>query len=403
MNSVNYRIKLDTICSGYDRKTCWVHARSGAIPGENPIIVVLMQKVLLSKDDVFYALNEMRSDNMGQTWQGPTPHEKSLGRRKVDNEIEICPCDFNPKWHEKSGKLLGTGHLAIYRNNDHVTQRKRQSCYSIYDPENRRWTPFETLEMPGQDTIFFDSGAGCVQRYDLPDGDIFLPIYFRGIEASEKAGNDLYAAVPYSVTVLRCSFDGRKLKYIEHGNTLTIPDERGLTEPSITCYHGRYYLTIRNDTTGYVASGNDGLNYGRPKPWCFDDGSNLGNYNTQQHWVTHSDGLFLVYTRRGADNDNVFRHRAPLFIAQVYPERLCVIRNTEHILVPNRGARLGNFQITDVNENETWVIVAEWMQSIGEDPYDSRGCEKYGSNNSVFAVRLLWDKPNFSGLEKGRD
>jgi len=111
---------------------------------------------------------------------------------------------------------------------------------------------------------------------------------------------------------------------------------------------------------------------------------NLGNYNTQQHWVTHSDGLFLVYTRRGANNDHVFRHRAPLFIAQIDPERLCVIRETEKILVPEKGARFGNFGVTDVNEEQTWIVVTEWMQPIG--------CEKFGSNNNVFTAKIIWEK-----------
>jgi hypothetical protein len=31
-----------------------------------------------------------------------------------------------------------------------------------------------------------------------------------------------------------------------------------------------------------------------------DDGAELGSYNTQQHWLSHGDGLFLMYTRRGA-------------------------------------------------------------------------------------------------------
>jgi len=121
-------------------------------------------------------------------------------------------------------------------------------------------------------------------------------------------------------------------------------------------------------------------------PWNFDDGRDLGNYNTQQHWVTHSNGLFLVYTRRGANNDHVFRHRAPLFMAQVDPEKLCVIRETEQILVPERGARLGNFGVTDVSENETWVTVSEWMQP--------HGVEKYGSDGSVFIARIHWNSPN---------
>src|SRR5690606_1011569 len=117
------------------------------------------------------------------------------------------------------------------------------------------------------------------------------------------------------------------------------------------------FLTLRNDEKGYVAVSDDGLNYSTPKPWCWDDGSDLGNYNTQQHWVTHPQALYLVYTRRGANNDHVFRHRAPLFIAQVNPHTQQVIRSTERVLVPERGARLGNFGVTKVTDHETWVTV----------------------------------------------
>ena len=49
----------------------------------------------------------------------------------------------------------------------------------------------------------------------------------------------------------------------------------------------------------------------------FDDGAELGSYNAQVHWVTHEDGLFLTWTWKGADNDNVLRHWAPFFIAPV--------------------------------------------------------------------------------------
>ena len=45
------------------------------------------------------------------------------------------------------------------------------------------------------------------------------------------------------------------------------------------------------------------------------DGQALGSYNTQQHWISHGDSLYLIYTRRGANNDHVFRNRAPIFIA----------------------------------------------------------------------------------------
>ncbi len=119
-----------------------------------------------------------------------------------------------------------------------------------------------------------------------------------------------------------------------------MPQPRGLYEPSLTQFQGRYFLTMRNDVRGYVARGKDGLHFDQQIPWAFDDGQELGSYNTQQHWVTHSDGLFLTYTRRGAGNDEILRHRAPLFMAQVDPDRLCVIRSTERVVVPKLGATL---------------------------------------------------------------
>jgi hypothetical protein len=176
---------------------------------------------------------------------------------------------------------------------------------------------------------------------------------------------------------------------------MTVEIGRGLYEPSITRFQGRFYLTLRNDSAGYVTSSDDGLHFEPPRKWLWDDGTELGNYNTQQHWVTHSSGLFLVYTRKGAGNDHVFRHRAPLFIAQVDSERLRVLRGTERVLVPERGARLGNFAVTEVSERETWVTVAEWMQTWGPNiviPPDN----PRGADNSVYVARIVWDEPNVS-------
>jgi hypothetical protein len=77
-------------------------------------------------------------------------------------------------------------------------------------------------------------------------------------------------------------------------------------------------------------------------------------------------------------------------MARVDPERLCVIRDTEQVVVPERGARLGNFGVCDISENETWVTVAEWMQTNGQDFSNSRICEKYGSDNSVYIAKIFW-------------
>ncbi len=376
-----FRIQLDTIQRGYDGRTCWVHPRAGAIPGATPTVVLTMQKLLLTGSDVFFALNEMRSENLGKTWAGPLEHTATLGRRNEPAGVVVAICDFTPKWHAKSGKLLGIGQTVRYRNDRVIENRDRETGWSVYDPATRTWTPWATLEMPDQEK-FQSAGAGSVQRVDLPDGDILLPIYFRN--KTQKA---------YRSTVLRCGFDGTRLVYRGHGSELLVEIDRGLYEPSLTRFQNRYFLTLRNDRAGYVAASDDGQHFSEPRKWLWDDGTDLGNYNTQQHWVTHRDALFLVYTRRGANNDHVFRHRAPLFIAQVDPVALRVVRRTERVLVPDRGARLGNFGVTEVSENETWVTVAEWMQKAGPDII-IRPDNKYGADNSVYAARLLWAKPN---------
>jgi len=364
-----FTIKLETVRSGFDGKTCWVHARAGAIPGNPPIVALTMQKLLLSGSDIFYGLNEMRTDDLGKTWSGPVEQE-SLTRR-LEGGIPVAISDFTPQWHAKTRKLLGTGHNVHYVRNRVMPNRPRRTSYSVYDPESRAWTRWAVVEMPDAEK-FYSAGAGSTQRVDLPNGDLLIPVYYKA-----KADRT------YSTTVMRCRFDGQRLSYVEHGSELKCAVPRGFCEPSLACCKGRYFLTIRNDQAGYVTSGPDGLHFDEPRKWRFDDGALLGSYNTQQHWVTHPDALFLVYTRRGASNDHVFRHRAPLFIAQVDRERLCVIRSTERVLVPERGARLGNFGVCTVSDRETWVTVTEWMQP--------RGCEKHGSDNSLYVARIIWE------------
>ncbi|WP_395750633.1 sialidase family protein [Prosthecobacter sp.] len=372
-----YELKLETVTQGYDGKMCWVHARAGAIPGSPPQVVLTMQKLLLTGSDVFYALNHLSTSDSGKTWSPPFENTDTLGRREEPDGVIVAACDFTPKWHAKSGKLLGIGHTVRYRDNKVIAERARETCFSVYDPQKSVWTPWAALPMPA-DSKFHNAGAGCVQRVDLENGDILLPIYF-------KRQGDKY----YRVTVLRCSFDGSMLRFIEQGNDLALESGRGVYEPSLIRCGGKFYLTLRNDTAGYVCVSDDGLHFSEPKRWDWSGGGDLGNYNTQQHWVTHKDHLYLVYTRRGANNDHVFRHRAPLFMAEVDKDALTVKRETERILVPERGARLGNFGVCEVSENETWVTVTEWMQKNGPDII-IKPDNQYGADNSVYSARILW-------------
>lgn len=378
---LNYALDLDVPTKLYDGNRCWCHPRAGIVPGEgingNPRVVMTMNDLDLAGSDVFHGMFGLYTDDLSEHWTEPEALPALAPRYEIIEGIKrpVAVSDFWPKWHSRSGKLLGTGHTVVYTPDWRVTNpRPRDTSYSVYDTTTGKWDEWRKLEMP-EGGKFHNAGAGCVQRYDLDDGIILLPVYFRPEGKNSR------------VTVCQCSFDGKELTYVDHGTELELNDEtRGLGEPSLTKFDCEYFMTIRNDKKGFVARSTDGLHFDHYQPWTFDDGSELGSYNTQQHWVMHSDALFLVYTRRGADNDHVFRNRAPLFMARIDPEKLCVIRETEQILVPERGARLGNFGVTDISPQETWVTVAEWMQP--------RGVEKYGSDGSVFVAKIEWNKPN---------
>ena len=378
-----FAIERTVMTKGYDGTKCWVHARAGVIPADDPnappTVVATSQPLMITGSDVFYALNSSVSRDLGETWSPLTP-QVEFERWEIDDRTEETVCDFTPVWHQATGTLLGTGQTVRYFDNKVMDVRPRYTAYSVYDQKTNTWSKPKTLTMP-DDVRFQNCGAGSVQRFDLPGGNILLPVYFKDSKSTQ-----------YSVTVCLCRFDGTELIYIKHGSELTVDVKRGLYEPSVTKFGDRFYLTLRNDDHGYVATSSDGLNYDTPRRWTFDDGSDLGNYNTQQHWVTHPGGLFLVYTRKGANNDHVFRHRAPLFIAQVDPEKLHIIRSTEQILVPERGARLGNFGVVNVTPEETWVVVTEWMQTWGPNvviPVDN----KYGADNSIHIAKLKWTSP----------
>ncbi len=380
---VDFTIERQVIREGYDGVHCWVHPRAGIVPqpgGAPPSVVLTMQTLWLKGSDVFGPLNELRSDDLGRTWSGPVEHAATLGQRPEPNGVTVGACDFWPKWHAASGRLLGIGHTVRYRDNAVIRDRPRETCFSVYDPVARTWTAWRPLAMPPE-ARFYNAGAGCAQRVDLPNGEILLPFYFKA------RGED-----DYRVAVARCAFDGTDLTVREIGPELAVRGGRGIYEPSLAHVGGRFFLTLRNDTAAYVATSRDGLHFDAPRRWTWDDGSDLGSYNTQAHWVTHGDALFLVYTRRGAGNDHVFRHRAPLFIAQVDPAGPTVMRATEKILVPEHGARLGNSGVTEIGAHETWVTVSEWMQinpPMRIIPPDN----PWGANNRVWAAKIRFDRP----------
>lgn len=366
---VGYRIERQKPLTEDNGRFLWFHPRAAAVPQADgdPLVLMTLQKHLYTSDH-YSGLSVMRTTDLGTTWSGPeTPPE--LGWVK-DGDVDIAVADVTPGWHGPTGKLLAVGAQVRYSTKGEQLEdqpRSNQTAYTVYDPQADRWSSWQRLEMPAGDQ-FNMARSACAQFVVEDDGTVLLPFY---IGPS--------TAVPFSTMVARCDFDGQRLTYREHGNVMSLDVARGVYEPSLVRFGDRCYLTIRSDDHAYVTVSDDGLNYRPMKRWQFDDGSDLGSYNTQQHWVVQNDGLFLVYTRRGAENDHIMRHRAPLFIAQVDPQRLHVVRATEQVLVPERGATLGNSGAASIGD-ESWVTVSE---GIWKD--DAR---RRGADGTTFLARV---------------
>ncbi len=354
---------------GYDGKTCLVHAR-GAVHGENWLVTA--QDLDVTGSDAFACLQVNFSRDGGKTWTGFRPDP--VFASTFDETYRTVPSDMTPMYHKKTGKFLITGHTVDYFLGEKFPvpeiHRHRVTPYSVFDVATGKFAPVKNLVMPPE---FTDCGSGCSQGVELENGEILLPVAFSQLENEEK--------LPDKVVVLRCGFDGETLEVLEIGNQLAVPDSfRGIGEASILAFAGKYYLTIRDDDHGYVAVSEDGLHFDQPRLWRWEDGEILPTYNTQSHWLTAGGKAYLVYTRKNGRNDHVFRHRAPLYAAELNPETVTLRRETEFAVVPERGARLGNFGVCPLNGETALVVAAEWMQPAG--------CEAYGSKNAIWLVEV---------------
>jgi hypothetical protein len=376
-DAVEFAVKLETVMRHDDGKFLWFHPRAVAIPGSGdagPMVVMTIQKHL-KISDYYSGLHVMTRPSPTAAWTGPVlPPE--LDWRPQPDGVTVSVADVTPGWHAPTGRLLAIGCQVRYGpKGDQLDDipRAHQTVYAVGDPKTGHWMPWQVLELPADPEFNFARNA-CSQWIVRADGSLLVPLYI-----------GLSSKVPSSVTVAECNFDGTRLTHVRHGNVLRLNVVRGLCEPSLVAFRGRYFLTLRNDLRGYVSVSDDGLQFAEPRPWLFDDGAELGSYNTQQHWLAHGDGLFLVYTRRGADNDHIMRNRAPLFMAQVDPDTRRVLRRTEKVVVPERGAELGNFGACAVSESESWITVSEGMFMK-----DSR---QRGAEGATFVAHVLWAKP----------
>jgi hypothetical protein len=353
----------------------WFHPRACLVPGEKgPVAFMTLQTIAGS--DYFGPVHWMTSSDLGRTWKDPEP-VPALGRVKREDGWEEGVCDVVPEFHPLTGTVLAMGHSVNYRGPQFEREQPpRWPVYAVW--RDGRWGERQTLawDDPRGSLIYTNN---CGQRVVLPGGDILFVMSFGAKPTSRSAAG------------VRCSFDGQKLEIQQVGREMQHAAGRGLLEPSLVQWRSKFYVTLRaEDNRGYVAASDDGLDYGDKQPWTWDNGEPLTMSTTQQHWLPHSDGLFLVYTRKDASNVNVPRWRTPLYLAQVDPAKLRLLKGTERIVLPMVGdgvnqpddvAYSGNFHPVNVSADESWVTDGEMLP-------------KRGYRGDLLLARIRWSQPN---------
>jgi hypothetical protein len=354
----------------------WFHPRPCLVPSKDgPSVFMTMQEIRGS--DYFLPVRWMESRDTGNTWTEPRP-VPSLGREPTtDGRGEEGVCDVVPQFHPQSGTVLAMGHNVFYKGTCFdVHQPPRCPVYAVY--KDGQWSGRKRLRWddPRGATIYTNN---CGQREVLDDGSIAFVMSFGATRTCRSAAG------------VRCSFDGETLEIQKVGREIKHSAGRGLLEPSLVRYRGAFYATLRaEDSRGYVVASDDGLDFGEKQPWCWDDGTPLDMSTTQQHWLPHSEALYLVYTRKDASNEKVMRWRSPLFMAQVNLDTLRLIRDTERVVLPLVGdgvnaadevPLMGNFQTLNVTPAESWVT-------------DGEMTPKHGYKGDLVLATIRWKIPN---------
>ncbi|MBT5018947.1 MAG: exo-alpha-sialidase [Planctomicrobium sp.] len=375
-------ISKETLWENRDGESkTWFHPRVCMMPDENGQPIALMTLQEIGGSDYFGTVHFSISKDFGKSWSEPKPIA-ALGRDPIPGRSDglfAAVCDVTPQYHPETKTVIALGHVVFYKGK-YFARKEQLSRYPVYVTRSAdgEWSGRKILKWDDPRGKFIYTN-NCGQRIVLPNGDIQMSFTFGPGEKNRM------------VSGVQATYDGNLLKVRDVGPPLKNEKGRGLLEPSITNFNDRFWITIRaEDNRGYVSVSEDGFNWDEKRPWCWEDGTPLEMSTTQQHWLTHSDGLYLVYTRKDSTNMNVIRWRSPLWVAKVDPERRCLTKSTEQVVLPlvgdgvddpNHVALMGNFNVTNVSPDESWITVGEWMP-------------RAGYNGDVLLARIRWAKPN---------
>ncbi|MFA6567196.1 MAG: sialidase family protein [Victivallales bacterium] len=327
------------------------------------ILFMTLQELFAA--DTFGSPSCSFSTDDGLTWSEPEVIDAFRTTRFDDGKEETI-ADVRPYFHPKSGMIIVIGCNTWHHRGDDGLLRhgegkgiKKEKQYPVYAVRDAggKWSERKLLAHS-----FFTDCSDCrTANFQLviePGGDLLIPVYFN------LPGKNIY-----SVCVVRCSFDGGVLAIKKISDVLSLEIGRGLIEPSLCCFQGKYHLTIRaEDGHGYHSTSSDGLSWGGLTPWSWDNGQALVTSSTQQHWLVAGSHLYLFYVRKDKTNENVVRWRTPLFMSEVDPIRGCLIKDSEEIVFPllkidAKPNSMGNFHVALIENGTALVSEAPlWLQ-----------------------------------------
>ena len=366
------KIERQTVLKGRKNNQCWFSPLMCMIPSDvgddSPIVHVHVTQQVANDLGPMHIL---RTSNSGKSWSLPA---ESLRLEKIpyDDDSFESPT-LAPLYHNKTRKLLGYGNTVFSRDKmldsgvkgealayDRLPERK--NIFAVWDEGQGDWDNWQQMCV---DKRIYENGITdilvqpCNQAVELGDGTILLPavVEHKDIEFNRA-------------TTLVCEFDGVNFVITDIGSLVGIDKPGGLHEPSIIRFNEKFYMTIRSDCADfrmYLSESDDGVDWQGISAWRWDDGSEVETENTQQHWLELAGEVYLVYTRVSEMSNGVFRSRAPLFIAKVDTDKMCLIRESEQIVFPAKDARMGNFTVGNISANQAWVMTGEWIEQYNPD------------------------------------
>lgn len=325
-----------------------------AVSRWNDRLIMTMQTIFGS--DHYGPVMWSQSTDEGKSWSHPQAIS-SFRQVELGNGLIEGYADVRPEFHARTGAVIALGCNTYYGSKGNIvydSALKSKSLpqfpvYAVLTP-NGIWSERKRLEHP----FFADCAAwctACAQISVLENGDLLLPIYFKPVSGINN----------YSVCTALCSFDGSEIKIKHISNVLSSNIERGLLEPSVVRFNGKYFMTIRaEDNNGYFSCSSDGINWVPAQSWNWENGEPLLMSTTQQHWLMLGGKLYLVYTRKSELNSSIFRWRAPVFMAEFDQRRGCLIKDTEKIVFPiawkeKRPNLLGNFHVSNISSQVSFI------------------------------------------------